>query len=639
MEFHISEGRPEPLGLSIKNGTANFAVFSQNATEMILGLFYNTQVSEIKMNRTENHWHIAVHNIPENTDYAFRCMGPYDEQQGHFFKPDIWLQDPYAKMIHKHKAKVALPGHFDWETDKSPKIPLNELVIYEMHVRGFTKHSSSNVSKRGTYLGLIEKIPYLKELGVNAVELMPVAESDQTHCKNIDPQTKKGMVNYWGYDPFHFFVPKYWYADADPVTEFKEMVRELHKNHIEVIIDVVYNHTGEGSDKNYYINFRGLDNSIYYMFGSGHYLDFTGCGNSLNANHPVVERLILDSMRYWIEEFHIDGFRFDLASVLTRDPKGKPLAHPPVIEAMAKDPVISKVKLIAESWDCAGLYQLGVFPKWGPWSEWNGRFRDVTRRFIKGTDGKAGFFANVLTGSEMVYRCSKTPLSSINFVTSHDGFSLHDLVSYNQKHNQGNGEGNRDGMNDNDSWNCGAEGPTDDENIKVLRERQMRNFFLALFLAQGIPMLLMGDEYGHTRKGNNNPFVQDNEINWFLWDELEKKRKIFNFVKSLISFRKGHTSLRRTTFFTPDQIHWHSTNPFHPDWSSTSRFVAFNIKTKPSLYVAFNANHNPVQIQLPPGYVWHKVVNTEEDWVFHGKGEKLGEKVGIKAYGALLAME
>ncbi len=618
--FQITEGNIEPLGLSIQGDTANFALFSNHATQVSIGFFWDGEEKVVPMKREGDIWRVAIKGVPKGASYAFRCEGPEE----HFYNPKVWLADPYAKMpVDFIKTRVALPEAFDWRGVEPPKIPSQDLIIYEMHVRGFTNHPSSDVSYPGTYLGTVEKIPYLKKLGVNAVELLPIFEFDETHLK------KKPLVNYWGYNPTHFFAPKKWYAHADPIEEFKTLVRELHSNGILIILDVVYNHTGEGKEKDYYVNFRGIDNSVYYLIDEeGNNRDLSGCGNTLNTNHPIVQRLILDSLHYWIEEMHVDGFRFDLASILTLDPQGKPIEHSPVIEAISKDPLISKALLIAEPWDAAGLYQLGSFPKWGRWAEWNGRYRDVVRRFIKGTDGKAGVFANVLCGSEMIYHSSKTPLSSVNFITCHDGFCLRDLVAYQNKHNYDNGEGNRDGSNHNDSWNCGCEGPTSDPNIQALRERQMRNFLLALFLSQGIPMLPMGDEYGHTRRGNNNPYVQDNEINWFLWDQ--QNPKIVQFVSSLTAFRKRYPQLRHVQFLTDAEVDWYT------NWDYNSRLVAFCLKNSPNLYIAFNAHPHSITLTLPSGY-WRLVVNSDEDWLFHQNGPLISS-IELSPYSSLLAV-
>ncbi len=633
-KIETSNGSPFPLGLSIQGDTANFSVFSSHANALFLALFSPHKESpdkEIPLQKSGDYWHVAIKKLPPEFDYSFKSSENY-------------LADPYGKAVstsfawgdianaplHKRSKGYLQSKPFDWQGDTPPNIKKEDLIIYEMHVRGFTKHPSSKVKAPGTFLGLAEKIPYLKKLGINAIELLPIFEFDETHKKNIDPKTGMHLPNFWGYDPLHYFAPMGRYAHADPIIEFKTLVRECHKNGIEVILDVVYNHTGEEKNPDYKINFRGLDNTVYYMTDNqGKYLDFTGCGNTVNANHPVVQKLILDSLRYWVEEMHVDGFRFDLASILTRDPHGRPLAFPPILKAIADDPLVGKVKLISESWDAVGLYQVGTFPKWGPWSEWNGRYRDTIRRFIKGNPHQAGDFATCFCGSEMIYH-SYNPQSSINFITAHDGFSLRDLVTYAHKHNNENGEMNQDGNSHNDSWNCGFEGPTHDPQIQALRERQMRNFLLALFLSQGVPMLLMGDEYGHTRRGNNNPYVQDNEINWFLWDELKQNEKIFNFVSSLISFRKAHASLRHTRFLTNQDVDWHGIVPFHPDWNS--QFVALTLK--PSLYFAFNASPHPQTFSLPPDS-WKQIVNTAADWTF--QEIDLPSQLTLLPFSALLA--
>lgn len=631
----ISNGTPKPLGLSVHAKTSNFALFSSHAEIVTLGLFSmdGTLFKEISMHRTGDIWHVSIENLPTGLDYAFRCRGPKEM----CYNPNSWLCDPYAKIIHKNRARAALPKPFDWQKDTSPSVPLKDLIIYEMHVRGFTRDPSSKTSHPGTYLGFIEKIPYLKKLGVNAVELMPIFDSDEMHSNILHPKTKKRLPNYWGYNTFHFFAPKSWYAWQNPVDEFKTLVRELHKNGIEVILDVVYNHTGEGKDKSFAINFRGIDNNVYYMMEPhGHYLNFSGCDNTFNCNHPVVKDLIIDSLRYWVQEMHVDGFRFDLASIFTRDAKGHVLEHSPLIEAIVKDPIIGTTKLIAESWDAAGLYQVGTFPKWGPWSEWNDRYRDTVRCFLKGDKGYSGAFANVLTGSEMIYR-GHSPLNSINFITAHDGFSLRDLVSYNQKHNLENGEANKDGNNHNNSWNCGAEGFTNDQTISHLRERQMRNFLLTLFMSQGIPMLVMGDAYGHTSLGNNNPYVQDNELSWFRWDELQKNQKIFQFISNLIHFRKTHTQLSRKHFWEEKEIEWHSATSNKIDWNDNSRFVACTFKTGENIYLAFNASNSPINVILPTGK-WKLLVNTEEDWEFHNDGAVLPPSIELQSHASLLAI-
>lgn len=617
----VSDGNPSPLGCSKNEGLCNFAVFSEHAEGMFLGLFApgeNKPLVEYPMHRTGSVWHIALADLNDSFRYAFRAKGAH--QDGLLYNPSAWLADPYAKNIDSHTKWNQRPSSpilatlkeepsFDWENVEAPLIDRSELIIYEAHVRGFTQHPSSKTSSPGTFSGFLEKILYLKKLGVNAVELMPVFEFDETHCKNVDPKTNQPLPNYWGYNSLHFFVPMKRYACSHSATEFKTLVRELHRNEILVLLDVVYNHTGEGKEKDYYIHFRGLDNKVYYqLLSSGEYRDDTGCGHNVNANHPQVKKFILDSLRYWAEEMHVDGFRFDLCAALIRGKDGKPMEKSPLIEAIEQDPILSKKILIAEAWDASGLYLLGHFSNRGGWHEWNGQYRDHVRRFLKGTDGYAGKFATALSGSEPIYGASKTPLSSINFVTSHDGYSLRDLVSYQHKHNMDNGEKNKDGSDHNDSWNCGIEGLTKDPHIQELREKQMRNFFLALFLSQGLPMLLMGDEYGHTRHGNNNPYVQDNEINWFLWNH--SREDIVAFTSALIQFRKDSPHFRRSRFLTKETISWHGHSPGHPDWSKSSRFVAFS---QEDFYVAFNADYQPAAATLPEGS-WRLLVDTSLSW-------------------------
>lgn len=629
-------GAPDPLGFSFDGKRANIALFSKHATDVSLGLFLpgNTEcLREFHMQRTGDVWHIGLENLPKGALYAFRCQGPKDDHSGDLFCPDSWLADPYAKILEtpylwgtKEKTyfgQTVIPPIFNWEKTHPPRIAPQDLIIYEMHVRGFTQHPSSEVKHPGTFLGIVEKIPYLKKLGINAVELMPVFEFDEIHSKETQPHTGEPLPNYWGYNTLFFLAPMRRFAASEsifaPVQEFKTLVRELHRNGIEVILDVVFNHTGEGNEKNYFVNFRGIDNKVYYMIDhAGHYRNFTGCGNTFNCNHPVVQKYILDSLTYWIDEMHVDGFRFDLASIFTRGVDGSPLHHPPIVQAISDLCQDKGIKLIAEAWDAGGLYQVGLFPnKWGNWSDWNGKYRDIIRRFIKGTHSLAGAFADAIAGSQSIYHDSKTPISSLNFITAHDGYTLRDLVTYQMKHNYENGEMNQDGNNQNDSWNCGGEGPTLNPHIAALREKQMRNFFLCLFLSQGIPMLLMGDEYGHSRKGNNNPFVQDNDLNWFLWSLLEKNEKIFSFVSSLIAFRKNNVSLRNTKFLTNHDIHWHGFTPGHANWGDDSRFVAFTLKGSPNLYVAFNASHHNIQLILPYESQWRQIVRTDADWDIH----------------------
>ena len=587
-------GAPTPLGFSTQGNLSNFALFSSSAQSITLGLREAQSIREIPLNRTGNVWHTGIEGSLQGIDYAFRT-------------PDspLWLNDPYARFFLQESgwSQCKIDAPFDWQETTKPAIPFSKLIIYEMHVRGFTKHPSSQTTHPGTYLGIIEKIPYLKQLGINAIELMPIFSFDPTH-------------NYWGYDPLSFFTPLDWYASASPQLEFKTLVRELHRNGIEVLLDVVYNHTGEGKANEPPHSFRGIDNSVYYLSDEKrHPLDFSGCGNTFNSNHPVVTQLILDSLHYWVQEMQVDGFRFDLAAIHTRGPDGKMMKHPPLLEKIAIDPILSQTKLIAEAWDASGLYLVGSFPHYGPWSVWNGKFRDRTRLFLNGTDGYAGKFADVLSGSEFLF-AKYSPLKSINFVTAHDGFSLTDLVSYNQKHNIANGEEGLDGSSQNYSWNSGVEGPTADPSIEELRDRQKRNFLLALFLAQGVPMLLMGDEYGHTRHGNNNPYTQDNDLNWFLWNTLDKNHDMFDFVSGLIAFRKAHPALRKERFLTAADVTWHGTHPERPDWEQTSHLVAYTLQSTPPLFIAFNASHESATVSLPHG-TWGQIVDTQLPWNAH----------------------
>lgn len=656
----ISSGSPEPLGLTIDQGKANFSVFSSHAAKAVLYLFFGEKKEpelEIPMEGPYiGIWHIAIEGLPKGASYAYRF-----ESKEECILKNPYLSDPYAKAYSSlynwgDFSTPRLPflcrcdplPPFDWQGVAKPQIPLEDMVIYEMHIRGFTKDPSSGVRHPGTYLGAIEKIPHLKNLGVNAVELMPIFEFDETHMKTKNPKTGERLVNYWGYSPLSFFIPMSRFA-SDPsmaIQEFKTFVREMHRAGIEVLLDVVYNHTPEAPD--YISSYRGIDRSSYYILDErGIDKNYSGCGNTFQTNTHIGSRLILDSLRYWTKDMQVDGFRFDLASILTRDSKGKPIANPPILKMIAKDPIIKGAKLIAEPWDAAGLYQVGQFPKWGSWSGWNGPYRDHVRRFLKGTDIQAGAFAAALCGSEPSYGPAHTPLSSINFITAHDGFSLIDLVSYQDKHNEENGEENRDGSNSNDSWNCGKEGETKDPAILNLREKQMRNFLLALFFSQGIPMLVMGDEIAHTRKGNNNPYAQDNEINWFNWNDCKKRSSQIEFISSLIAFRKRHAVLHRKEFLKSTDIDWHGAAPGHPDWGPSSRFVAFSLKDpKTPLYVAFHAGFVQMEITLPPppaGKIWKEIVNTSLSWDQHSlnnpeNGKPLETTVKMAPYSAMVAI-
>jgi glycogen operon protein len=577
---------------------------------------------------------------PDRVEYGFRVDGPFAPAQGHRFDATRVLLDPAARVVRGRgvwRAEPAewrprggiVPDGFDWEGDRPLGLPTEDLVIYEMHVRGFTRDLSSGVRFPGTYAGLREKVPYLQELGVNCVELMPLFEFDECDNPRSNPLTGERLVNYWGYNTLSFYAPKAGYAATGAggfqVDELKALVKDLHQAGIEVVLDVVFNHTGEGDEKGPTLSFRGLDNRTWYMLGAGgRYLDYGGCGNTLNCNHPVVRDFVLNCLRYWVSEYHVDGFRFDLASILGRDQGGTPLRNPPLLEALALDPVLSKTRLIAEAWDAGGLYQVGTFPAYGRWVEWNGKYRDCVRRFLKGEPGQVVELAQRLMGSPDLYH-DRGPWASINFVTCHDGFTLWDLVSYNHKHNEANGEGNRDGSDDNQSWNCGVEGPSDDPAIVSLRRRQVKNALTILFVSQGVPMLPMGDEVGRSQQGNNNAYCQDGPISWLDWRLLQRNAELLRYCKALIAFRKQHPALRHSLH--PGQgggrgfleVTWHGTSAWKPDWSPESRSLAFMLRgsggegDEDVLYVALNAYWEPLHFALPaaPGRrVWCVFANT-----------------------------
>jgi glycogen operon protein len=607
--FEISPGSPMQLGTTIMPGGINFAVFSRHAENLWLVLFTakGTRIGEIGLdpvhNKTGDIWHILLHTRKHDLQYSFRLSGPHDPKiAGHFFEDQTLLLDPYAKALtggetwngprekqtgFKRRCLV-VDNDFDWEDDRPLQIPLQDSVIYEMHVRGFTQHSSANVEHPGTFAGIIEKIPYLQELGITAVELMPISEFNENENTNINPANGQELVNFWGYSPITFCAPKASYAadnkNGNQVREFKEMVKALHKAGIEVILDVVFNHTAEGGSDGPVLSFRGLDNTIYYLLDpvTREYLNFSGCGNTLNCNHPIVRQHIIQCLHFWVIEMHVDGFRFDLASILGRDQNGEPLSNPPMVEMIAEDPILSHTKMIAEAWDAAGLYQVGSFSTSGRWAEWNGKFRDDVRAFMCGHEGMAASLATRIAGSSDLFQKSlRRPYNSINFITSHDGFTLYDLVSYNTKHNLENGEDNRDGFDHNISWNSGHEGETADVEIKRLRARRIRSLAVILMLSQGVPMLLAGDEFGRSQKGNNNAYCHDTVLNWIDWDLRETNKDLFRFFQLLIALRKKHPVFRRSDFF-PDHTHelhhpikWQSNQPGTQDWADSAKSLAF----------------------------------------------------------------
>jgi glycogen operon protein len=593
-------------------------------------------------NRTYDYWHIFVPGLRSGQVYAYRAQGPFEPGRGHRFDGEKVLLDPYGRAValpQRYRRDAAeLPGDnvatamksvvvdtstYDWEDDVPLKRPFAESVIYEMHVAGFTRHPSSGVApeKRGTYAGLIEKIPYLKTLGITAVELLPVFQFDSQ-------EAPRGLTNYWGYNPVSFFAPHGGYGScSDPLEtldEFRDMVKALHRAGIEVILDVVYNHTAESDDTGPTLCFKGLENGVYYILDEdkSHYANYSGTGNTLNANQSMVRRLIIDSLHYWVEEMHVDGFRFDLASILSRDESGQPLANPPILWDIETDPILAGTKLMAEAWDAAGLYQVGSFVG-DYWKEWNGHFRDDVRSFVKGDSGTVSTLAaRFLASPDLFGHEDREPEQSVNFVTCHDGFTLNDLVSYNEKHNEANLEGNRDGHNHNLSWNCGIEGPSDDPEVEKLRNRQIKNFLTITLLSLGVPMLLMGDEVRRTQRGNNNAYCQDNEISWFDWTLLEKHADIRRFVRNLIRFRLGLSVFREQRGRTLLQLlkqanlRWHGVKLNEPDWGEHSRSLAFSARGRRRFFhLLFNAYWEPLEFELPrvPGGSqngWRRVIDT-----------------------------
>jgi glycogen operon protein len=651
--YKLRPGRSAPFGATLVPGGVNFVICSRAATSCTLVLFEkgaSQPLVEIPFPdafRIGNTWCMVVFGLDdERIEYGYRMEGPWNPSAGHRFDASKILLDPYAKAIggrdtwgqppnwddlYPHRARLIFED-FDWEDDRPLEKPFEDLIIYELHVRSFTRHVSAAVKHPGTYAGLIDKIPYLKALGVNCVELMPIFEFDEFENSRPNPTTQETMYNYWGYSTVGFFAPKAGYAATGPlgmqVDEFKNLVKELHRNDIEIILDVVFNHTAEGNEQGPTLSFRGIDNQTYYMLTpEGYYFNFSGCGNTLNCNNPVVRMMVLDCLRYWAAEYHIDGFRFDLAAILGRDPWGAPLSNPPLLESLAFDPILAKCKLIAEAWDAGGLYQVGSFPAYGRWAEWNGKYRDEIRRFLKGDEGMTPSLAQRLQGSPDLYGWNRRgPTASINFITCHDGFTLYDLFAYNQKHNEANGEENRDGGDDNHSWNCGIEGETDDQGVNDLRIRMVKNALAILLMSHGVPMLLMGDEVGRTQYGNNNTYCHDNTLNWFDWSLLERHAELLRFTQHMIAFRKAYSLLRAREHFElsaiPADFIWHGLRPWNADWSLSSRTLAFMLRerqagqggnTNPVLYMALNAYWDALPFdlpELPENYRWHVFANT-----------------------------
>jgi len=675
----IQPGEPLPLGATPNDRGVQFAAFGRHATGVELLLFSHAQdgtPSDVirldpRENRTGDLWHIQVDGIGADQYYLYRVFGPYEPHKGHRYNPNKLLLDPYAKAVTGNfvwnlaDARGYDPGSpqrdlsfseisdaagmpkcividdaFDWQGDRPLNQPLRHSVIYETHVRGLTLHPSSRrmgVQHPGTFRGVIEMIPYFKQLGITAVELLPVQEFDEYEVQRTNPLSGEKLENYWGYSTMSFFAPKGSYCSAGArgrqVPEFKQMVRELHGAGIEVILDIVFNHSAEGNELGPTLCFRGWDNSIYYILDKDrrYYKNYTGCGNTLNCNHPIVRSLIIDCLRYWVVEMHVDGFRFDLGSVLGRDSRGELMENPPVVERIAEDPVLRDTKLIAEAWDAAGAYQVGSFPG-GRWAEWNDRFRDDARRFWRGDSGFASHLATRLTGSSDLYlRDGRKPFHSINFVTSHDGFTLNDLTTYSEKHNECNGEGNRDGHGLNYSANYGVEGQSEDTEIRGIRNRQIKNFLATLLLSLGTPMILGGDELRRTQKGNNNAYCQNNEISWYDWGFREQHGEVLRFCRMLVAFRMRHPAFRRPEFFSgtdhsrnniPD-ISWFDEKGRAMEWKKADRILAYRLdgskaeidadRDDNDFYLIFNAAETDMRFAIcnaPVSKKWYLVLDT-----------------------------
>ncbi len=685
-----SAGKPFPLGPSPDSDGINFALFCPNASRVILvidrlGNGRKSDFIEISLNpeihRSSDIWHIKLHTAHQPVCYGYKVDGISDISQGLIFYPDRILIDPYAKRLtdrpwgaagdygSKPVCHAEQPEPFDWQDDTPPKTPLADTIVYELHVRGFTRHPSSAVANPGSYLGIIEKIDHLKELGISAVELLPITEWDERDNRFFNPLTGEPLYNFWGYNPISFFSLKSGYSteSGSACHDFKTMVRHLHQENIEVIIDMVFNHSGETDYEGNTTSFRGIDNPTYYMTdqGDGAYLNFSGCGNTFNCNNPVCRELILQSLRYWVTEMHVDGFRFDLAAIFNRDENGAVMDESPLVEAIARDPILSDVKLIAEAWDASGLYQVGSFSKNPRWLEWNGRFRDDVRRFMAGHDDTVRTLATRIAGSSDLYQINAHgPLNSVNFITCHDGFTLYDLVSYENKLNDSNGEQNRDGETHNLSWNSGCEGAPCSAEIEQLRFRRIRTFAALLFLSQGIPMVTAGDELGRSQQGNNNGWCQDNEISWIDWSLAEKNGGLLRFFQECILLRKKYPLFRRRAFFNPinadngdrQDITWQTLEPGSQDWSADCRILAFTLHRTgvekhcdSDFFVMINGSkEHAAHVTVPdiPGPAgtgeWRKIIDTAavspEDILVYENGEPVepGSRVELPFMGLIV---
>ena len=675
-------GSPSPLGISYHSRGINFAIYAPRATEISLVLEFSDdgrvsgELTELSLdprsNKSGGIWHIELKDQKPPFNYGYRINGTSDPRTGVRFYPDRVLIDPYAKHLsprawgkegsygRKPVCRAVYEAPFDWKGDSPPKTPLSETIIYELHVRGFTRHPSSNVSHPGTFRGIIEKIPYLKSLGVTAVELLPVAEWDECDNRFRNPFTNHPLLNYWGYNPLSFFALKSGFCSANPSIshEFKGLVRALHEADIEVIVDVVYNHTGETDYEGSTTSFRGIDNPTYYLLqDDGSYQNFTGCGNTFNCNNIVARELLLESLRYWVREMHVDGFRFDLAAIFSRNEAGEVIDNAPLIELICTDPVLKNIKLIAEAWDASGLYQVGSFSRNSRWLEWNGRYRDDVRRFLAGHSDSVRHLATRIAGSSDLYEESgRFPLNSINFITSHDGFTLMDLVSYEEKRNDANGEGNQDGERHNLSWNSGFEGFPCPPQIARIRQRRMRTFFGLLLLSQGTPMITAGDEFGKSQGGNNNSWCQDNETSWLDWSLADTNAELLRFVHLCIALRKQYPLFRRSHFFqvqdglsaSAREVSWQSLYPGHQDWSAECTSLGVLLHRtgvdpwcdSDFFFMTNGSRSNPVDFEVPavpsppPSREWRKIMDTSApspvDIVTYELGESIAAGTSVR---------
>jgi glycogen operon protein len=657
--YGVRAGRAVPYGASLVPGGINFSVYAGEARAVSVVLFRIGEQqpmvelpipAEFRIGRV---WSMTVFDVDyEDIEYGYRVTGPATPGISDRYDHTKILSDPYAKVTmgrevwakppdlqdpYQYRSRLAFDD-FDWEGDHPLRLASEDLVIYETHLRGFTRDPSSGVTNPGTYAGMVEKIGYLKNLGINCVELLPIFEFDEFGNSRRDPESGELLLNFWGYNTVSFFSPKAGYAATGrygmQCDELKHLVRELHRAGIEVILDVVFNHTAEGNEYGPTISLRGLDNATYYiMTPDGYYYNFSGTGNTVNSNNPVVRDFIVSCLRFWATEYHIDGFRFDLAAIMDRDEHGVPMENPPLLESLAHDPILRDCKLIAEAWDAGGLYEVGSFPNYQRWSEWNGKYRDTVRKFLKGEEGTVGELATRMAGSPDLYK-HRGSRASVNFVTCHDGFTLMDLFSYNEKHNEKNGENNNDGANDNNSWNCGVEGPAEDESVKQLRNRQLKNAMLVLLTSRGIPMILAGDEVGRSQGGNNNVYCHDDELSWFDWSLTESNAELLQFVRRVISFRQDHPVLRgmhHPSSVDPleclhPEVSWHGVRAWEPDWSSTGRVLGvmwcghhIDNGSPDYVYLAANSHWEGHEVELPTleeGWSWRLFADTSKSSPF-----------------------